>query len=304
MQFIKGFSLFMMVNLAIMFTVGLIIRLFNLEPMLAGKGINYLFLLGFCLVWGMGGAFISLMLSKVMAKWMMGLKVIDPHSAGQEERILLNTVYALSHKAELKVMPEVAYYESNDVNAFATGPSRNNSLVAVSTGLLNKMNQRELEGVLGHEIAHIANGDMVTMTLLQGVVNAFAMFLARVISQIIVRSGKDSHRSHSHMTEFLIRMVLEMVFTLLGSIIVCWFSRYREFRADAGGARYAGKQNMMNALKVLLNRNSIGNEENEQSDSLNTLKISNRKPVFMGLFMTHPPLEDRIARLANNRDLM
>jgi heat shock protein HtpX len=305
MQFIKGVSLFMMVNVAIMVTIGFIIKALNLEPMLEGKGINYTFLLGFCLLWGMGGAFISLMLSKIMAKWMMGLQVIDPNNAGQPEKQLLNTVYALSHKAGLTVMPEVAFYESNEINAFATGPSKNNSLVAVSSGLLNKMNQKELEGVLGHEIAHIANGDMVTMTLLQGVVNAFAMFLARIIAQLVTRSGKEDNRNNSFMMEFMVRMVLEIVFTIIGSLVVRWFSRYREYRADAGGARYAGKQNMINALQALKNQHSFAADENShQSDGVQTLMISNRKSSLMALFSTHPPLEDRIERLKSNRDLM
>ena len=304
MQFIKSVSLFMLVNAAIMLTLSVIIKALNLEPFLAGKGINYIYLLGFCLIWGMGGAFISLLLSKFMAKWMMGLQVIDPNSAGHEERQLLNTVYFLCHKAGMTVMPEVAIYDSNDINAFATGPSKNNALIAVSSGLLRKMNQKELEGVLGHEIAHIVNGDMVTMTLVQGVVNAFAMFLARVVAQIITRSGKDDNRSSSFMTEFLIRMALEMVFMVLGSIIVRWFSRYREYRADAGGALFAGKQNMINALIALKNQNPLSPEESNEEQGLNTLKISNRQNSFMNLFMTHPPLESRIERLKANRDIM
>jgi heat shock protein HtpX len=304
MQFIKSVSLFMLVNAAIMLTLSVIIKALNLEPFLAGKGINYIYLLGFCLIWGMGGAFISLLLSKFMAKWMMGLQVIDPNSAGHEERQFLNTVYFLCHKAGMTVMPEVAIYDSNDINAFATGPSKNNALIAVSSGLLRKMNQKELEGVLGHEIAHIVNGDMVTMTLVQGVVNAFAMFLARVVAQIITRSGKDDNRSNSFMAEFLIRMVLEMVFMVLGSIIVRWFSRYREYRADAGGALFAGKQNMINALVALKNQNPLSPEESNEEQGLNTLKISNRQNSLLNLFMTHPPLESRIERLKANRDIM
>lgn len=305
MQFLKTTSLFLIVNLAIMVTIGFIIKAFNLEPMLSGYGVNYFFLLGFCLFWGMGGAFISLLLSKTMAKWTMGLHVIDPNTASHEERQFLNTVYALCHKAGLKVMPEVAYYESSELNAFATGPSKNNALIGVSTGLLNRMNQKEVEGVLGHEIAHITNGDMVTMTLLQGVVNAFAMFLARVVAKLLTSTGRDDgNRSNNTIAEFFIRMILEIIFNILGSIVVCWFSRYREYRADEGGARYAGKQNMINALQVLKNQHAFVQEgENTSSDGLTTLKISNNKGGFLSLFTTHPPLDDRIERLKANRNL-
>jgi heat shock protein HtpX len=226
-------SLFLLVNIAVMLTISFIIKALNLEPYLQGKGINYWFLLGFCLIWGMGGAFISLMLSKFMAKTMMGLIIIDPNTTNSQERQLINMVSKLCMKAELKVLPEVAIYPSDNINAFATGPSRNNALVAVSTGLLNRMNQKEVEGVLGHEIAHIANGDMVTMTLLQGVVNAFAMFLSRIVATLIMRSGKDDdRRNNNYFLEFFLRMALEMAFMVLGSLVVRWFSRYREYRAD------------------------------------------------------------------------
>lgn len=295
-------SLFLLVNVAVMLTISFIINALNLEPYLQSYNINYGYLLLFCLVWGMGGAFISLMLSKFMAKMMMGLEIIDPNTTNPNERQLINMVSKLCMKAELKVMPEVAIYHSDNVNAFATGPSRNNALVAVSTGLLNRMNQKEVEGVLGHEIAHIANGDMVTMTLLQGVVNAFAMFLARIVAALIMRSGKsDERHNNNYFLEHLLRFALEMAFMVLGSIIVRWFSRYREYRADAGGAKFAGKQNMIDALKALMNPNPI-TTEGDREDGLNTLKISNHKNSFMNLFRTHPSLEDRIARLMSNKD--
>lgn len=303
MQFLKSMSLFLLVNIAVMLTISFIIKAFKLEPLLQGHNINYSFLLVFCLGWGMLGAFISLMLSKFMAKMMMGLEIIDPNTTNPHEKQLINMVSKLCMKAELKVMPEVAIYRSDTINAFATGPSRNNALVAVSTGLLNRMNQKEVEGVLGHEIAHIANGDMVTMTLLQGVVNAFAMFLARIIAALIMRSGKSDDRNHNnnYLMEHLVRLVLEMAFMVLGSIVVRWFSRYREYRADAGGAKYAGKQNMIDALKALMNPNPI-TAEDDREDGLNTLKISNHKNAFLDLFRTHPKLEDRIARLMSNKD--
>lgn len=244
-----------------------------------------------CLLWGMGGAFISLLLSKVMAKWMMGLRVIDPSSANSQERSLLTMVHALAERAGLSKMPEVAIYDSPDINAFATGPSKANSLVAVSTGLLDRMNQDEVEGVLGHEVAHIANGDMVTMTLIQGIVNAFVMFFSRIISNVVASQVDEKI---SGIVRFASVLILDIVFTILGSIVVNYFSRQREFRADAGGAKFAGRQKMLGGLRKL---QAQFEQIAPDNGGVATLKISNRSTGIMAFFSTHPPLEERIKRL-------
>ncbi len=305
MQLAKRTFLFLSVNILIMATISIVIHVLGLNQYLDANGINYIGLLGFCLVWGMGGAFISLSLSKFMAKRMMNLKVIDPNTTHREEKQYIDMVYQLCDKAGMRTMPEVAIYESNDVNAFATGPSKNNSLVAVSTGLMRRMDRKEIEGVIGHEIAHIVNGDMVTMTLVQGVVNAFAMFLSRIIAHIITSSRDGNGNRHSnYMARFMVTMVLDILFTFLGSMLTAWFSRHREYRADKDGAVIAGKRNMINALKALQKQVSISPEEINDSAPLNTFKIAKRGSTFATLFSTHPPLESRIQALEDNPNIL
>lgn len=251
----------------------------------------------------MGGAFISLALSRQMAKWMMGVKVIDPRvidPATRESELqgLVQTVHHLCRAAGLTTMPQVGIYQSPEPNAFATGPTKARSLVAVSTGLLQRMNEKELEGVLGHEISHIANGDMVTMTLLQGVVNAFVMFLARAIAFAIAQAGNrrdDDNRGFSYGSYFLVQFALEIVFMILGSMVVAWFSRYREFRADAGGARLAGRDKMIGALEAL--QRNLDIIDPRTKPAFQSLQISSRRGGFLRLFSTHPPLGERIRRL-------
>src|SRR3954453_14499350 len=182
MAWAKRIFLFLALNFLVIMTISILLRLFGIGPYITAYGIDYATLFKFCLVWGMGGAFISLALSRIMAKWMMGVHVIDPQTRDPDLQQLLQTVYQLARGAHLSVMPEVGIYDSPEVNAFATGPTKSRALVAVSSGLLSRMNQNEMEGVLGHEISHVANGDMVTMTLLQGVVNAFAMFLSPALA--------------------------------------------------------------------------------------------------------------------------
>lgn len=302
MAWMKRIFLFVALNILVMLTITILLRIFNVGPYLTSYGIDYGNLAAFCLIWGMGGAFISLALSRIMAKWMMGVQVIDPNTRDPELQWLVQTVYNLARSAHLGTMPEVGIYDSPEVNAFATGPTRSRALVAVSSGILGRMNREEIEGVLGHEITHISNGDMVTMTLLQGVVNAFAMFLSRIIAFAIsqaMRDRDDRNRGMSPFASIAIQMVLEVVFMLLGSIVIAWFSRYREFRADAGGARLAGRENMINALEAL--RRTFDYVDPNAQPAVQSLKINGRPRGLMALFASHPPLEERIARLQTGR---
>jgi heat shock protein HtpX len=208
-------------------------------------------------------------------------------------------VHGLAQRARLPAMPEVGIYDSPEVNAFATGPSKSRSLVAVSRGLLHAMRRSELEGVLGHEIAHIANGDMVTMTLIQGVINAFVMFLARILAFAVSQAmrSRDDGRGGNYFVQYVLVVLFEFAFSLLGFLVVCWFSRAREFRADAGGARYSSREHMIGALEALRHAHKTpAMEAAGQAASFQTLKISG-KPGH--LFSTHPPIEERIARLQN-----
>src|SRR5581483_3976372 len=253
MAFAKRIFLFLAVNFLVIFTLSLILNVFHIQPFLKGYGLDIQSLLIFCLIWGMGGAFISLALSRHMAKWMMRVQVVDPHTSDPELRRLIATVEDLSRGACLPITPEVGVFDSLEPNAFATGPTKRKSLVAVSSGLLRRMSQKELEGVLAHEIAHIANGDMVTMTLVQGVVNAFVMFLARLLATIFsgMGRGRDSNSSGSFFSYMMFVFIFEIVFMVLGSIVICGYSRFREFRADKGGADLAGKDKMIAALESL-----------------------------------------------------
>ena len=275
--------------------MSIVIRVLGLEPMLTSSGVNHMTLLIFCAIWGMGASFVSLLMSKRMAKWSMRVQIIDENTGDPRLLELKKTVHELSAKAGLPKMPEVGYYNSKEVNAFATGPTKSNSLVAVSTGLLANMRKDEVEGVLGHEVAHIANGDMVTMTLLQGVINAFVMYLARVVSFAVanfMRGDENSGASYG-MIHFVLVMVFQVVFGLLGSMVVGAFSRFREFRADKGGAELAGRQKMIAALERLAGTTQLVAANNE---SIASMKISGRKGL-MALLSTHPPLEKRIAQL-------
>jgi heat shock protein HtpX len=294
-QIAKRIFLFMMVNLLVIITISIVLSIFHVPARIGGG--NFTGLLIFCLLWGMVGSFISLMLSRVMAKWMMGVKVIDANTTDPGAQRLVETVHQLARNAGLTTMPEVGFYESPEVNAFATGPSRSRALVAASTGLLNHMNQAEVEGVLGHEIAHVANGDMVTMTLVQGVVNAFVMFFARIAALALTR-GNDNNRGGNTLAYYLLVQVFQIAFSILGMIVICWFSRWREFRADAGGARFAGKEKMISALRALQAYHERGLDQvGEQQPAFQSLKISGSTNAFMMLFATHPKLEERIARL-------
>lgn len=286
----KRIVLFLATNLAIVIVLSLTMRLLGVEPYLNEQGLNLQALLIFAAIMGFGGAFISLAISKWTAKMSTGAQVItDPRSPA--ELWLVQTVARQAQAAGIK-MPEVAIYDSPEVNAFATGMTKNSSLIAVSTGLLNSMTKEEAEAVLGHEVSHAANGDMVTMALIQGVVNTFVMFLSRVIGHTVDKVVFKNERGNG--PAFLITVIVaELVLGILASIIVMWFSRQREFRADAGGASLAGRRNMINALKRL--------------GSLHPAPLPDKMAAFgiagggggglKRLFMTHPPIEERVAAL-------
>lgn len=282
--------LFLGTNIAIIAMLSIVANLLGVNRYLVANGINYQALLGFALVFGFGGAFISLLLSKTIAKWSMGLKLING-SENARSAWLYQTVANQAQEVGIG-MPEVAIYESPEMNAFATGASKNKSLVAVSTGLLNNMRDDEIRAVLGHEVAHIANGDMVTMTLLQGVLNTFVIFAARVVGYFVDQFINGDKEDNSPGIGYMITsLVLEIVFGLLASTIVAWYSRVREFKADAGGASLAGRQSMINALARL------GGHDNELAGGLNGFGISGKSRSLLSLFATHPPIEKRIAAL-------
>jgi len=286
----KRILLFLATNLAIVFVLSITMRLLGVEPYLNANGLNLGSLLIFAAVMGFGGALISLAISKWSAKTAMGVQVIEAPS-NSTEFWLVETVRKYADQAGIQ-MPEVGIYDSPDVNAFATGMSKNSSLVAVSTGLLQQMSRQEAEAVLGHEISHAANGDMVTLALIQGVVNTFVMFLSRVIGHLVDRVVFKTERGQGP-AFFVTMIVAELVLGILASIIVMYFSRQREFRADRGGAALAGRQNMIAAL--------------ERLNSLHPQPLPDKMAAFgiaggvggglKRLFMTHPPLEERIARL-------
>ncbi len=298
MRIAKRVFLFLAVNVLVVATISIVLSVLGVRPYLTAYGLDLPSLAVFCLVWGFGGAFISLGLSRVMAKWMMGVKLVAPSTADPAAQELVSTVHRLAQAAGLRTMPQVGIYDSDEVNAFATGPTRNRSLVAVSTGLLRRLRRDEVEGVLGHEIAHVANGDMVTMTLVQGVVNAFTMFLARVLAFFVAQFlRRDSEEGGvSRLVYFVATIVFDILFSILGSIVVAWFSRLREFRADAGGAQLAGRERMIGALEALQRTYGIVDPASSQA-AVQTLKISGHPTGLMRFFSTHPPLETRIARL-------
>lgn len=278
----KRILLFVATNFAIMIVLGVVLSI--LLPVLGINSQSTAGLLLVSAVFGMGGSFISLAMSKWIAKRSVGARVIE-QPANKMEAWLLRTVERQAQAAGIG-MPEVAIYDSPEVNAFATGMSRNSALVAVSTGLLRFMSEDEAEAVLGHEISHVANGDMVTLTLIQGVLNTFVFFFARIAASALSR-GNDSRTM-----QFMLVMVFQILFGALASIIVMWFSRHREYRADAGGAELAGKHKMIAALKRLQSSQT----ESQLDGQLTAFGISGKSGVSK-LFLTHPPLEERIAAL-------
>ncbi len=278
----KRVLLFVATNFAIMLVLGVVLAV--AMPLLGIPSDGYAGLLFISAVFGMGGSFISLAMSKWLAKRSVGAHVIEQPSNNMESW-LMRTVERQAQQAGIG-MPEVAIYDSPEINAFATGMSKNNALVAVSTGLLRSMSEDEAEAVLGHEVSHVANGDMVTLTLIQGVLNTFVFFFARIAASALSR-GNDSRAM-----EFMLVMLFQVVFGVLASVIVMWFSRQREFRADAGGAELASKQKMIAALRRLQ-----GNQADSELDGQMTAFGIRGKLSASKLFMTHPPLEERIAAL-------
>jgi heat shock protein HtpX len=291
----KRIFLFLLTNLAVMVVLSLVLSLLGYGGYIGADGqLDLGALMVFCLVWGMGGAFISLQMSRWIAKRAMGIRLLDGRTGNEALDWLYNTVALQAQQASLPV-PEIGIYESAEVNAFATGPSRKRSLVAVSTGLLRGMERQQVAAVTGHEIGHIANGDMVTMALIQGVVNVFVLFFARVIA-FAVRLAVD--KKIAWIASFAVRIALEIVLGILGSLVTAWFSRRREFRADAAGASLAGRENMIAALRRLGASTELVDTSHA---ALATMKISGkgRKGWLQG-FSTHPPIEERIAALQNS----
>lgn len=278
----KRVLLFVATNFAIMIVLGIVLSV--AMPLLGISSNGNAGLLFISAVFGMGGSFISLAMSKWIAKRSVGAHVISQPS-NETEIWVMRMVESQAQQAGIG-MPEVAIYESPEINAFATGMSRNNALIAVSTGLLQSMSEDEAEAVLGHEISHVANGDMVTLTLIQGVLNTFVFFFARIAASALSRGN------NSRVMQFMMVMAFQVLFGALASIIVMWFSRKREYRADAGGAELAGKQKMIAALKRL----QAGHGESQLDGQLTAFGISGKLSASK-LFMTHPPLEERITAL-------
>jgi len=293
----KRILLFVATNLAVLVVLSVVLQLLGIESLLAEQGtrLDLQALLIFSAVIGFTGSLISLAMSKWTAKHLTGAQVIES-PRNETERWLVATVQRQAREAGIEC-PEVAIYDSPDVNAFATGPSRNNALVAVSTGLLRQLNRNEVEAVLGHEVSHVANGDMVTLALLQGVVNTFVIFLSRVVGFIVDRVVFRTERDYGP-GFFIASLVAQIVFGILASMIVMWFSRQREFRADAGGARLAGRHNMIAALEGL--RRVHGPDDSGLPEPMQAFGISGgHVGGLKRLFLSHPPLEERIAALRN-----
>jgi heat shock protein HtpX len=287
----KRIFLFVLTNLAVLALLSLVLfvveNVFGIHLAQGGTG----GLLVFAAVFGFGGSLISLALSKWTAKRMMGVQVIESPQS-ELERWLVGVVKRLADQAHIG-MPEVGIFDSEEMNAFATGARRDAALVAVSSGLLRNMSRTQVEAVLGHEITHVANGDMVTLALLQGVLNTFVIFLARIIGGIVDRAILRNDRQGSGIGFFLTTLIAQFVLGILASIIVCWYSRRREFRADRGGADLAGAGNMIEALQVLKRSQGEPMPQQLQAFGINT----GRSDGIMRLFMSHPPLDERIAAL-------
>lgn len=295
----KRVLLFLGTNLAIIVVASITLSLLGVNSFLdeTGTNLNLQSLLIFCFVFGMAGSFISLLLSKKIAKWTMKVQIIDKPRNSSEEW-LFRTIENQSKEAGIG-MPEVGIFQAQQANAFATGANRNKALVAVSSGMLNRFDKPEIEAVLGHEIGHVANGDMITLALIQGVVNTFVMFLARIVGfavdRVILRNEEGLGLGY-----FITTIVAEIVLAILASTIVFWFSRKREFRADEAGARFGSRNGMINALQRLKAESEVPNQLPESMQAFGI--TGGKRSGIKALFSTHPPLEDRIAALQNMTD--
>ena len=292
---VKRVFLFVLTNVAIMLMVSIVLAVLGQLGVLGVAG-SHGTLLIYCAIWGFGASFVSLLLSRWMAKRAMGVHLIGPDVRDADAQWLHATVARLAQQANLP-MPEVGVYDSPEVNAFATGPSKKRSLVAVSSGLFRSMSKQEIEGVLAHEIAHVANGDMVTMALIQGVVNAFVLYLSHIVA-MIARNALSSRDERGPslpgvLAGHVVFIAAQIAFGIIGSIVTAWFSRHREFRADAGGAALAGRGSMVSALRRLMVHQGQVDRSNPEYA---TMKIAGGKG-FLSLLSTHPPLEQRIAAL-------
>lgn len=288
-------GLFLMTNLAVLVVVGIIMSVFGVGSTHTAGGLNLTNLLILCFLWGMVGSIISLLLSKPIAKWTTKTQIIQSPS-NQAEAWLLQTVNELSQRAGIK-MPEVGIFPSHQSNAFATGWNKNKALVAVSTGLLSRMNQDELRAVLAHEIGHIANGDMVTLALIQGVVNAFVMFFARIIGNFVDRVIFKNESDSPGIAYFVTSIIMDIVLGIAASAIVMYFSRIREYRADEAGARLAGKQAMISALLSLRQEQDMPDEMPKEMKAFAISAGKEQGFSIAALFQTHPSIEDRVAAL-------
>lgn len=290
----KRIGLFLLTNIAVVLVASITLSILGVGSFLdeSGSSLNLLSLLIFCSVFGMSGAVISLLLSKKMAVWSTSTKIIDAPKT-REELWLVETTRELSQKAGIG-MPDVGVFPTEQSNAFATGANRNKALMAVSSGMLQRFNKNELRAVIGHEIAHIANGDMITMTLIQGVVNTFVMFLARIAGFVVDRVILKNERGLG-IGYYVTTIVMEILLMILASIIVMWFSRQREFKADAGAAQLTSKEDMIGALQSLKREMGI---PDQMPESLSAFGINaGQRSGFKAMFMTHPPLDERIAAL-------
>jgi heat shock protein HtpX len=298
MNWPKRILFFLLTNIAVIAVLSITFSVLNIAPYLTEAGLDYQSLLIFASIIGFTGSIVSLLLSKWMAKNAFGVKIIT-RAQTDEEQFLFHTVERLA--AQLKIgMPEVGIYESPEANAFATGWNKNSALVAVSSGLMHNMTHDELEGVIGHEMAHVANGDMVTLALIQGIVNTFVIFFARIAAYAVQTFlSRDDENGMGTLAYHLTAIVFEILFGILASVIVMYFSRYREFRADAGSADLVGHERMTMALQKLqvLSQTLV----DPRGKSFSTMKISDRPSRFMAIFSSHPPIEERLAALKNYR---
>jgi heat shock protein HtpX len=298
----KRIILLGLVNVLVVTTVTFLLGLFHVQRYFPNGGLGTLAI--FAAIWGFGGAFFMLAISGWLAKTRFGMHMISSDTGDPELSQLVRTVHKLARDAGLTTMPKVGIYDSAEINAFATGPTRSRAVVAVSSGLYRSMPNAQAMAVLGHEITHVANGDMVTMTLLQGVINAFVIFVAEIVAIIIsqtLRSRDDDRGGDNWFVQNMIFQVIQIPLSLLGLIVVYWFSRQREFRADAGGAKLAGRDNMIHALETLEQLTEPSRGAGAGGQAFQSLKINNPSAGFARLFMSHPPMEERIAALEKLR---